>query len=647
MAEFTNDAKNMLQLLGGKENVVSFTHCATRMRFVLRDNKKADIQKIEELSCVKGSFTQGGQFQVIIGNKVSFFYDEFVEVSGIDGVSKAEVKSEAKSNLNLLQRLLANLSEVFAPIIPAIIVGGLILGFRNVIGDISLLNGGTQTITQVYPFWQGVYDFLWLIGEAIFVFLPVVITYSVCKKMNADPVLGIVLGITLVSPQLMGASDYVRAVAEGTEIKAWDFGAFHINMVGYQSQVIPAILVGIVFSIIYKFLKRHVPEMISMIVVPFFSLVPSVLLAHTVIGPFGRVIGDSLAKVIQVGFDSSFSWLVSGIYGMAYPLLVITGLHHAMLPIDLQAAEVVGGIYTFPVVALNNIAQASAVVAFVLLHRKDERAKEVGIPSFISGYLGVTEPAMFGINLKYLYPFIGAMLANGVTGLISRSIGIIANSVGVGGLPAFLSMKAQYMLPFIGVMVINIVLSILFTIILSKTKLNSENRIPKEKTDKAMDTENGKAVGENRSASEEFIAPMTGMVYPINEIEDEAFSSGALGDGIAIEMEKPEVLAPLSGEIAATFPTKHAYGIRTDKGREVMIHLGMDTVELNGEGFECLVKAGDQVKQGDLIAKVDIDFVRSKGKSLISPVVFTDDEPVEVVRSGMKVNAGDKEIINC
>lgn len=216
--------------------------------------------------------------------------------------------------------------------------------------------------------------------------------------------------------------------------------------------------------------------MISMIVVPFFSLVPAVLLAHTVIGPFGRVIGDGLAKIIQVGFDSSFSWIVSGIYGLLYPLMVITGLHHTMFPIDLQAAETVGGIYTFPVVALNNIAQASAVVAFVIINRRNAKAKEVGVPAFISGYLGVTEPAMFGINLKYLYPFVGAMLATGVTGMISRLIGVIANSVGVGGLPAFLFMKAQYMLPYIGVMALCIVLSILFTLLLSKTSLNSENR---------------------------------------------------------------------------------------------------------------------------------------------------------------------------
>ena len=471
MAEFSKDAEKLLELIGGKENVVSFTHCATRMRFVLADEKKADVKKIEELPSVKGSFTQGGQFQVIIGNKVSVFFDEFSRISRMDGVDKQEVKAAAKGKMNLLQRGVANLAEIFSPIIPAIIVGGLILGFRNIIGDIKLLEDGTKSITEVYQIWAGIYNFLWLIGEAIFVFLPVGITWSVCKKMNVDQMLGIVLGITLVSPQLMSASDYIAAVEAGEAVKTWDFGAFHINMVGYQSQVIPAILVGLVFAVFYRFLKKRVPEMISMIVVPFCSLVPAVLLAHTVIGPFGRMIGDGLASIIMAGFSSSFSWLFSGIYGLLYPLLVITGLHHSMLPIDLQTVAAMGGIYTFPVVALSNIAQASAVMAFVFLHKKDARVKEVGIPSFVSGFLGVTEPAMFGVNLKYLYPFIGAMLASGVMGIISRVFGVIANSVGVGGIPAFLSMRGDKMLIYIVCIVIDIVLAFLFTVLLSKTKL--------------------------------------------------------------------------------------------------------------------------------------------------------------------------------
>ena len=436
MADFKQDAGELLKLVGGRENIVSFTHCATRMRFVLADEKKADVKGIEALDSVKGTFTQGGQFQVIIGNKVAVFFDEFSAISHMEGVDKQEVKQAAKGNMNLLQRAVANLAEVFAPLIPAIIVGGLILGFRNIIGDIKLLDGGTKSITEVSQFWNGAYNFLWLAGEAIFTFLPVGVTWSVCRKMNADQMLGIVLGITLVSPQLMSASDYVAAVEAGDPVKMWDFGSFHINMVGYQSQVIPAMI-----------------------------------LAHTVIGPFGRMLGDGLAGIIMAGFNSPVNWLFSGIYGLLYPLLVITGLHHAMLPIDLQTAATMGGIYTFPVVALSNIAQATAVAAFVFINRHDAKAKEVGIPAFISGYLGVTEPAMFGVNLKYLYPFVGAMLASGVMGIFSRLAGVIANSVGVGGIPAFLSMRGDKILIYIVCIAADIVLAFLFTMLLSRTKL--------------------------------------------------------------------------------------------------------------------------------------------------------------------------------
>ena len=271
----------------------------------------------------------------------------------------------------------------------------------------------------------------------------------------------------------MPASDFVAAKAAGEAVKMWDFGWFHINMVGYQSQVIPAILVGIVFSLIYRFLKKRIPDAVSMILVPFCSLVPAVLLAHTAIGPFGRMLGDGLAGIIMAGFSSSLCWLFSGIYGLLYPLLVITGLHHSMLPIDLQTVATMGGIYTFPVVALSNIAQATAVAAFVFVNRKDAKIREIGIPSFISGFLGVTEPAMFGVNLKYLYPFIGAMLASGIMGVISRLFGVIANSVGVGGIPAFLSMRGDKILVYLVCILLDMVLAFGITVILSKTKLKN------------------------------------------------------------------------------------------------------------------------------------------------------------------------------
>lgn len=468
MSKFSKDVTALIPLIGGKENIASLTHCATRLRFVLADPSKADVKGIERLESVKGSFTQGGQFQVIIGNQVSQFYDEFVAETGVEGVSKEAAKQAAKKNMNVLQRIIANLAEIFAPIIPAIIVGGLILGFRNVIGDIKMLQDGTMTLTQVSTFWNGVHSFLWLIGEAIFVFLPVGITWSVCRKMNVDQMLGIVLGITLVSPQLLSAG----SVGAAETVPVWDFGFAQVEMIGYQSQVIPAIFVGLAFAYLYRFFKKITPEAIQMIVVPFCSLVPAVLLAHTVLGPIGWKIGDVVASFIQAGFNSSFGWLFGGFYGMLYPLLVITGLHHSMLPVDLQIIATTGSSFTFPIVALCNIGQASAVAAYGWMHRRSAREQQVAIPATISAYLGVTEPAMFGVNLKYFYPFVGALIGSGVAATVSMLTGTLANSVGVGGLPAILSMKPQSMLSFLLCMVIDIVVAFLMTVLLSKTKLS-------------------------------------------------------------------------------------------------------------------------------------------------------------------------------
>lgn len=438
MSKYEKDVISLVSLIGEKENIVSVTHCATRMRFVLLDHSKADVKRIEELPCVKGSFTQGGQFQVIIGNSVSQFYDEFIVYTKLETENKEDVKSQAKKNMNPLQRALANLSEIFAPMIPAIICGGLILGFRNIIDSIAFFENGTKTLVEISQFWSGVDSFLWLIGDAVFNFLPVGIVWSICKKMNVDQILGIILGITLVSPQLLSAGSLMNTVA--ADIPVWDFGFITVHMVGYQSQVVPAILVGFAFVYIYRFIKKHAPASISMIIVPFCSLVPAVLLAHTILGPIGWTIGNFMCDVIMAGFKSSFGWLFGGIYGLLYPILVITGMHHAMLPIDIQMAASGQGLFTFPIIALSNIAQATAVLAYVHVHRRQKHVQEIAVPAYISGYLGVSEPAMFGVNLKYFYPFLGAIIGSGITGLIAMSFGILANGVGVGGLPAILSM---------------------------------------------------------------------------------------------------------------------------------------------------------------------------------------------------------------
>jgi len=467
MGKYTEDAKKMLELIGGKENISAVSHCVTRMRFVLVDPSKADIKGIEALKSVKGSFTQAGQFQVIVGNDVANFYNDFSEVSGVEGVSKDTAKQAAKSNMNWAQRLLANLAEIFAPLIPALVVGGLILGFRNFIDAVPLLNGGQDTITSQYQFWAGVNHFLWIIGEAIFHFLPVGITWSVARKFGTTQILGIVLGITLVSPQLLNA----YAVSGGGEIPFWDFGFAKVDMIGYQAQVIPAMLAGFTLVYLEKFFKKIVPDYLSMILVPFFALVPTVLLAHTVLGPIGWVIGDAISNVVYAGLTSAFGWLFASLFGFLYAPLVITGLHHMTNAIDLQLMEQFGGTNLWPMIALSNIAQGSAVLAIVFLHRGDKEEQQVSIPAAISCYMGVTEPAMFGINIKYIYPFVAAMIGSALAAILSVSSGVMANSIGVGGIPGFLSIQSRYIGVFLLCMLIAVVVPFVLTVFFDKKNI--------------------------------------------------------------------------------------------------------------------------------------------------------------------------------
>ncbi|ENY91549.1 PTS system, trehalose-specific IIBC component [Hungatella hathewayi 12489931] len=466
MGKYSDDAKKLLEYVGGKQNISAVTHCMTRMRFVLADPEKADVAKIEALKSVKGTFTQAGQFQVIIGNDVSVFYNEFTSVSGIEGVSREEVKQEAKGNMNPVQKAVANIAEIFAPLIPAIIVGGLILGFRNIIGEIQFMNGGTETLIEVSQFWAGVHSFLWLIGEAIFHFLPVGITWSVTKKMGTTQILGIVLGLTLVSPQLLNA----YAMAPGVEVPVWNFGFFTMQMVGYQAQVIPAILAGFVLVYLEKFFKKITPQAISMIVVPFLSLVLAVIAAHAVLGPVGWAVGSWVSKVVYAGLTSSFRWLFATVFGFIYAPLVITGLHHMTNAIDLQLMAEFGGTMLWPMIALSNIAQGSAVLGMIYLQKHNEEAKQISIPACISCYLGVTEPAIFGVNLKRGFPFISAMIGSAIAATVSVGSNVMANSIGVGGIPGILSIQPQYMGRFAVCMLITMVVPFVLTVVVGKKK---------------------------------------------------------------------------------------------------------------------------------------------------------------------------------
>lgn len=644
MGKYTDECKLLLEYIGGKENIGAVSHCITRMRFVLNDPKKADIKKIEKLPSVRGTFTQAGQFQVIIGNTVSTYYNDFTAVAGIDGVSKEAVKSAAKKNQNIVQRIMSSLAEIFAPLIPAIIVGGLILGFRNVIGEIKMLENGTKTLVDISQFWAGTYSFLWLIGEAIFHFLPVGIVWSITKKMGTTQMLGIVLGITLVSPQLLNAYDVATTAA--SDIPFWDFGFAHVEMIGYQAQVLPAILAGFTLVYLEKGLRKICPSVISMIVVPFFALLISVILAHTVLGPIGWKIGSVISDVVNAGLASTFNWLFGAVFGFLYAPLVITGLHHMSNAIDLQLISDFGGTNLWPMIALSNIAQGSAVLAMIFLQKKNARAKEVSIPACISCYLGVTEPAIFGVNLKYGFPFICAMTGSALAGVISVASGVRAAAIGVGGLPGILSIIPEYIPMFALCMAVAVVVPFVLTLVVGKKKLSPEDIAPAEET---ADEEIPADASEENSACE-IKAFLSGKVIGIEEVPDKVFSEKVLGDGIAIEPENNVLTAPADGEIINVMDGSfHACGMVLANGVELLFHIGLDTVGMNGDGFECFVKEGDRVKAGDKLIKFDPAKIKAAGHPTVTMMVVTDEGRAESIefKTGMKASAGKTVVAVC
>ena len=643
MGKFEKEAKDLLDAIGGKENVTAVSHCATRMRFVLGDDKKANVKAIEAIPVVKGTFTNAGQFQVIIGNDVPIFYNDFTAVSGIEGVSKEAAKSAAKSNQNPLQRVMATLAEIFTPIIPALIVGGLILGFRNVLEGVhwSMLDG--KTITEVSKFWSGINHFLWLPGEAIFQFLPVGITWSVSRKMGTSQILGIVLGICLVSPQLLNA--YSVASTPAAEIAkdwVWDFGFFTVNRVGYQAQVIPALLAGLSLSYLEIFWRKHIPEVVSMIFVPFLSLIPALILAHTVLGPIGWTIGQGLSSVVLAGLTGPVKWLFGAVFGALYAPFVITGLHHMTNAIDTQLVADAGGTGLWPMIALSNIAQGSAVFAYYLMKRHDEREAQISLPATISAYLGVTEPALFGVNVKYVYPFVAGMIGSSIAGLLSVTFNITANAIGIGGLPGILSIQAKYMIPFAGVMLVAILVPMFLTFFFHKTGfLTKAEEDPELQAEFAAQEEAEFAGASKAESSPEVQAadssapvtitsPLAGEVKELSQATDPVFAQGLMGRGVVIVPSQGELVSPVNGRVTVFFPTKHAIGILSDEGVEILMHIGMDTVNLEGKGFEGYVSQGDKVKVGDKLISFDIDMIKKAGYVTETPVIITNSDKYQV-----------------
>lgn len=653
MAKYTEDASRLLDLVGGKENISAVTHCMTRMRFVLVDPDKADVAAIEELPSAKGTFTQAGQFQVIIGNDVADFYQEFTAVSGIEGVSKEAAKAAAGANQNPAQRVMGVLGEIFAPLIPALICGGLILGFRNIIGEVNFftdagafdLQHGTKSVADMWTFWNGMYNFLWVIGEAVFHMLPVGICWSVTRKMGTTPILGIVLGLTLVSPQLLNGFSVASATAEDIAAHTYDFGFYSFLGTGYQGQVIASLMAAFVLVGLEKFFTRVTPEVVRMIVVPFMSLVPAVFIAHLVVGPIGWAIGDAIASAVSWGLASDIRVIFAAIFGLLYAPLVMTGLHHMTNAIDSQMVSIYEYTTLWPMIALSNIAQGSAVLAMSVLQRKNERAQQVNIPACISCYLGVTEPALFGVNLKYKFPLVCGMIGSALAAMVCTGMGVKALSIGVGGLPGILSIMFNYWGVFALCMLIAVAVPFVLTYLVGLRRLSEKDRgvAALEPASAAPADPEPAPAAEPRDRV--LLAPLSGAVKPITDMSDQVFASKAMGDGLAIEPAAGEdtVVAPADGVVAATMPGSfHAIGLTLDNGPEVLVHVGIDTVDMGGDGFACLVEQGQRVTAGQPLMTFSAEKIRAAGHPTITAFVVTDEGAATdlALLSGIDAEAG-------
>ena len=492
------------------------------------------------------------------------------------------------------------------------------------LGIIDKLGG--KTIVEVSKFWEGVNEIVSVISGAIFGFLPVGIIWSVSRKMGTSQILGIVLGICLVHPSLFSAYEYASHKAAG-DVPHFILG---FEKVGYQAQVIPALLAGLSLSYLEIFWRKHVPEVVSMIFVPFLSLIPALILAHTVLGPIGWTIGQGLSKVVLAGLTGPVKWLFGAIFGAIYAPFVITGLHHMTNAIDTQLIADAGGTALWPMIALSNIAQGSAVFAYYIMHRHDEREAQISLPATISAYLGVTEPALFGVNVKYIYPFVAGMVGSSIAGLLSVSFNVTAASIGIGGLPGILSIQPKYMIPFAGIMLVAILVPMVLTFFFRKAGLFTKTEDDTELKDEfAAQVEAEFASNTDAPLvidSAKVMSPLTGQVKSLSQATDPVFSSGVMGQGIVIEPSQGELVSPVNGTVTVLFPTKHAVGIVSEEGVEMLMHIGMDTVSLDGKGFVAHVEQGDKVVVGQQLISFDMDVIKKAGLVTETPVIITNQD---------------------
>ncbi|PTU44194.1 PTS trehalose transporter subunit IIBC [Paenibacillus polymyxa] len=611
--------EDIIKAIGGKDNIEASTHCVTRLRFALYDDKLVDKEALEQNDLVKGQFSSQGQYQVVIGpGLVDKVYDEMISITGGSRASKDDVKNAASKKQNPIQRAIKTLADIFIPILPAIVTAGLLLGINNILTGNGIFFEG-MSLVQVYPQWTDFAAIINTIASTAFTFLPALIGWSAVVRFGGSPLLGIVLGLILVHPDLLSAYSYADAVTKGT-VPVWDLFGWHVNKIGYQGQVLPVLVSAYVLAQIEKFLNKKIADSFKLLLVAPITLLITGFLAFTVIGPVTFMIGNAITSGLVYVFDLAPA-LGGLIYGGFYSLLVITGMHHTFLAVDVQLIGTQGGTFLWPMLALSNIAQGAGALAMMLV-LKEQKGKGLALTSSVSAFLGVTEPAIFGVNIRYKYPFVFGMIGSGIAGILLTVNHVLASSIGVGGIPGFLSIfPNNWGVFFIGMA---IVLIVPFALTFMYGKLLSKRRqTPATPANDSVQKDSGR----QNSALDvlEVKTPVLGHVVPLEQVPDPAFAERQMGQGIAVEPRDGRILAPFSGKVIHIMvKSKHALILEHPTGVQILVHVGINTVSLKGEGFTMHVETGQTVEQGQLLMEFDRELIQKSGYPIITPVIVPD-----------------------
>ena len=631
-------AGEVVEAVGGASNISAAAHCATRLRLVIADESKINQQALDDNEDLKGTFAAGGMFQIIVGpGDVDQVYANMVANHGVREVSKDEAKEEAEKGGNLFSRFIKMIADIFVPILPALVAGGLMMAINNVMTAEGLF--GAQSLTQMYP---GIADYAALINmvsSAAFASLPVLVGFSAAKRFGGNVYLGAAIGAAMVSTDLLNAWNTGAALAGEAQVSYWHIFGMDVAKIGYQAQVIPTLAVTYVMCLIEKSLHKVLKGTADFLLTPLITMLVTGFLAFTIIGPVTRV----AAEYLTWGINWTYSTLgVFGglLFGLVYSPIVVTGLHQSFPAIEIPLLPVNGGVgdFIFPVASMANVAQGAAALA-VFFKTRDAKLKGLAGAGGASAVFGITEPAIFGVNLRLRWPFFCAMAAAAIGSAGVALLNVRGQALGAAGFVGFVSIMPKSIPAYLALEVLVFVLSFGFTFAYAMTrgKADMEGRAPAKKEAVVAAAVAAPAGGaapaaapapvpsfsDEAKADLSVASPLAGTVVPLEQVKDESFAKGMLGPGIGIEPADGLVVAPFDGKVTVAFPTGHAYGLKSASGVQVLIHVGMDTVKLDGKGFTPRVAKGDIVRRGDVLAEVDLDVIRAAGYETITPVVVT------------------------